>query len=295
MNDYYDVSLKWDRLKKLKIYSNFEFYEKDISDASAVDSIVKRDMPEYIVNLAAQAGVRYSLENPRAYIASNVAGFTNILESAHRHGVRRVLYASSSSVYGMSTKETLSEADTTDCPVSLYAATKKTNEVIAYAYNHLYGMEIVGMRYFTVYGPWGRPDMAIHRFTKAIVQGDTIQLYNWGLSVRDFTFIADAIEGTLAIMDTHLSGGFDGDRSHPSSYVYNVAAGNPVVVKDLVTELETLLGKKADIIYLGEQPVDVRSTFADTTRLDALRPERKRTDIVTGLQEFIDWYQGYYQ
>jgi UDP-glucuronate 4-epimerase len=281
MNDYYDPILKRKRNAILKKYKNYRFYKVDIENAKRVGSIFKKEKPNVVIHLAAQAGVRYSLENPWIYANSNYLGTLSIFEASRHNKVDRVLYASSSSVYGSNTKTPFSETDRTDTPLSLYAATKKANEVLAYAYHHLFGMDMVGFRFFTVYGPWGRPDMALFNFVKAIHEGGKITLFNKGNMSRSFTYINDVIEPLVRFLDVKKKLGYR---------IYNLGGGAPTTVKTMVKMLETILKKKA-IIFFGPMHVaDVPTTNSDIRAIKKDIKFTPRVSMSKGLKKFVQWY-----
>lgn len=290
LNDYYDVSLKNYRLEKLNKYNNFEFILCDISDKEAVDKIFAEYKADVVINLAAQAGVRYSIENPQVYIDSNIIGFFNILEACRNNPVKHLVYASSSSVYGNSDKIPFSVDDRVDNPISLYAATKKSNELMAYTYSHLFGIPATGLRFFTVYGPAGRPDMAYFSFTKKILSGEPIKLFNYGELERDFTYIDDIVEGIMNIIPS-IPEEINGARAK----VYNIGNNKPVALKEFVSALEDAIGVKAKIEYLPMQPGDVYRTYADVSELEKNFGFKPQTDIRTGLKKFAEWYKEYYK
>ncbi len=294
LNDYYDVSLKKARLEQLTALDGFTFVEMDISDRRAVKSIFEKNHFDAVVNLAAQAGVRYSLENPDAYIDSNLTGFANILEGCRHNKPAHLVYASSSSVYGANRKMPFSTGDNVDYPVSLYAATKKSNELMAHAYSHLYGIPVTGLRFFTVYGPWGRPDMAYFKFARAILEGSPIDVYNYGKMKRDFTYIDDIVEGIIQIMDKIPDAGVQPETSAPYRLL-NIGNNMPVELGDFIETLEGLLKKKAVKNMLPMQPGDVPATYADISDLTALTGFRPQTSLKKGLGEFVKWYKLYYQ
>jgi UDP-glucuronate 4-epimerase len=302
LNDYYDVGLKEDRLSILLSNLKFRFIKMDIADNEELEMLFARERFDRVVNLAAQAGVRYSIENPLAYISSNIIGFTNILEACRHHHVEHLVYASSSSVYGANTKMPFSVRDCVDHPVSLYAATKKANELMAHTYSHLYGLPTTGLRFFTVYGPWGRPDMAMMIFAKAIVEGRPIDVFNYGKMQRDFTYIDDIVEGVVRILDAPARGNpkWSGREPDPgSSYapyrVYNIGNNKPVELLRLIEVLEDCLGRKAEKNLLPPQPGDVVATCADVSGLMRELDFRPITTIETGVKRFTDWYRSYYQ
>lgn len=302
LNNYYDIQLKRDRVDILNPYENFTFIEAGLEDQTAVESVFENHDIDIIVNLAAQAGVRYSIENPRAYIDSNVVGFINILEAARHNDVKHVIYASSSSVYGANVKMPFSTDDAVDHPVSLYAATKKSNELMAHTYSHLYNIPTTGLRFFTVYGPMGRPDMAYFSFTNKILAGDTIKIFNNGDMMRDFTYIDDIVDGIIRLLDKAPVSNPAYDREHPTpkeSYapykVYNIGNNTPVQLLDFVKTLEKHLGVEADKEFLPMQPGDVKATFADIEDLNKVTGFNPSTSIDTGLGKFVKWYKEYYR
>jgi UDP-glucuronate 4-epimerase len=288
-NDYYDVSLKESRLSRFADHPNYKHYLCDISSIHEMGDIFSSFAPEIVVNLAAQAGVRFSLENPLQYVQSNVVGFSVILEQCRQHHVKHLVYASTSSVYGDSLSTPFSEKQSTDRPLSLYAATKKSNEVMAFSYSHLFGLPTTGLRFFTVYGPWGRPDMALFKFTKQILAGEPIQLFNGGNHKRDFTFIDDIIYGLRMI----IGGGGVNSSEVPAS-IYNLGNGNPASLIDYISQIEFNLGCVAEKILLPAQPGDMLQTFADTRLFDENFGPIGRTNIQEGVAKFIDWYKNFY-
>jgi len=286
VNDYYDVSLKEARLARLG-GDRFAFHRIDIADSDAVTSIFEKYRPVKVVHLAAQAGVRYSLINPRAYTDSNVTGFLNVLEACRHFPVEHLVFASSSSVYGANKKQPFSEEDNVDRPVSLYAATKKANELMAHTYAHLFAIPVTGLRYFTVYGPWGRPDMSPIKFAKAISAGEKFPVFNYGKMIRDFTYIDDVVEGTIRVLDRPP----DGD---PPYRIYNIGNNAPVPLLDFIAALEEAIGRKARMDLQPMQPGDVVSTMADVSALERAVGYRPRTPIREGVRRFVDWYREYY-
>jgi len=279
LSPYYSVDLKKDRLKQLAL--KCEVF--DIADADSLNRFFDQQKPEAVLHLAAQAGVRYSLENPASYVQANLVGFANLLECCRRHPPRHLVFASSSSVYGSNTKLPWSESDNVDHPVSLYAATKKSNELMAHVYSHLYGLPATGLRYFTVYGPWGRPDMSPMLFSKAILEGRPIQVFNHGDMQRDFTYVDDVVEGTLRVLD------------RPSRYaIYNIGNHQPVSLLDYIAELERALGKKATLEMKPMQPGDVKATYADTRALQQAVGFVPSTQLRDGLARFAAWFRNYY-
>jgi len=301
LNDYYDVSLKEARLARLVDRKGFRFLKLDIADRQGMENLFSSEKFDKVVNLAAQAGVRYSLENPHAYIDSNIVGFLNILEGCRHHQVKHLVYASSSSVYGANETMPFSVHDNVDHPVSLYAASKKANELMAHTYSHLYGLPTTGLRFFTVYGPWGRPDMAYFKFAKAILAGDPIDVYNHGKMQRDFTYIDDVVEGVLRVLDKTAEGNpvWEGASPDPGSSrapwrVYNIGNHTPVELLRFIEVLEASLGKKAIKKMLPMQPGDVPATAADVSDLMADVGFVPATDIATGLRMFVEWYKDYF-
>lgn len=290
MNNYYDPALKYARLEILKGYDNFSFAIGDLADEKAVEKIFADFKPDIFVNLAAQAGVRYSLENPKAYIDSNVVGFFNVLEASRKHGVSHLVYASSSSVYGNQEKTPFSVTDNVDNPVSLYAATKKTNELMAYTYSHLYGIPSTGLRFFTVYGPFGRPDMAYYSFTNRIFKGETIKVFNHGDLYRDFTYIDDIIEGVVNVIYRQP----DVDEKGVQHRVYNIGNNKPVNLLVFIETLEKVIGIEAKKEFLPMQKGDVYQTYADVSDLERDFGFRPDTPIEEGLKKFVEWYREYY-
>jgi UDP-glucuronate 4-epimerase len=301
VNDYYDVRVKQARLAELSAQPLFRFYKEDLVEGKRLREIFAEEQPQTVVNLAAQAGVRYSLENPQAYVDSNIIGFVNILEACRHHGVGHLVYASSSSVYGANTKMPFSEQDRVDHPISMYAATKRANELMAHTYSHLFGLPTTGLRFFTVYGPWGRPDMALFHFTKSILAGKPIDLYNHGKMRRNFTYVDDVVEGIVRLIDlppkpdpewNTIMG--DPSRSSAPYKIYNVGNTEPVELTKFVQLIEEQLGVKAIINPLPLQLGDVPTTFADVDDLMRDTGYRPRTSIETGIARFIEWYRAYY-
>ncbi len=302
INDYYDPQLKYDRLAILDKLDRFTFIKLDVSDNAGMQSLFEQNQFDAVVHMAAQAGVRYSLENPHVYMQSNIVGFLNILEGVRHHKIDHLVYASSSSVYGANTVQPFSEHHNIDHPVSLYAASKKANELMAHSYSHLYGMKTTGLRFFTVYGPWGRPDMAPFLFAKGISDGETIDLFNHGDMSRDFTYIDDIVEGVVRVMDNPAKGNpeWSGDSPDPaSSYadyrIYNIGNNDPVKLIDFVNAIENAVGKKAKINLMPMQPGDVQSTFADVSELESAVGFKPSTSLQDGINVFIDWYKDYYK
>ena len=301
LNPYYEVRLKEDRLRLLEEDRSFRFFRLDIADREDLADLFAREEPPVVVHLAAQAGVRYSLTNPYAYLDSNLLGFLNILEECRHHRVSHLVYASSSSVYGGNTRLPFSVHHNVDHPVSLYAATKKANELMAHSYAALYGIPCTGLRFFTVYGPWGRPDMALFLFTRAILAGEPIDVYNEGRMERDFTYIDDIIEGVFRIMarppapDPSWNGGNPDPAGSFAPYrLYNIGNHQPVALLDFIAALEKNLGKKAKMRFLPMQPGDVPATCADVEDLAAAVGFSPATTIATGIARFVEWYKKYY-
>ncbi len=302
LNDYYAVSLKQARLDRLISHTNFTDIRADISDHEKVNAIFNEHKPQAVVNLAAQAGVRYSLENPHAYINANIVGFTNILEACRNFSIKHLVYASSSSVYGANTQMPFSVSDNVDHPLSLYAASKKANELMAHTYSHLYQLPTTGLRFFTVYGPWGRPDMALFLFTRKILAGEPIQVFNQGHHRRDFTYIDDIIEGVIRVLDrpatpnpNWLGSQPDSATSNAPYKIYNIGNNNPVELMDYISVIEYCLGKKATKIMCELQPGDVPDTYADVSHLIRDFDYRPSTSIEKGIEKFISWYREYYR
>ncbi|ATX81326.1 UDP-glucuronate 4-epimerase [Mariprofundus ferrinatatus] len=291
LNDYYDVSLKEARLARLKKHKGFRFFLIDISDRDAVANLFKTEKPSRVIHLAAQAGVRYSLEHPHAYADSNLTGFVNILEGCRAVDAEHLVFASSSSVYGSNKKLPYSESDPVDHPISLYAATKKANELMAHSYAHLYGFPCTGLRFFTVYGPWGRPDMAYFGFTRAILAGETIKIFNHGDMQRDFTYIDDIVDGVLKVFDNPP----EADEAGPAYRIYNIGNDHPERLGYFVETLENVLGVEAIKEMYPMQPGDVQSTHADLTKIRRDFGFSPTTSIEEGLKKFADWYRGYYK
>ncbi len=302
LNDYYDVNLKIARLDRLKGHPNFSFVQGDLEDRSCIEALFAKEKPNKVVNLAAQAGVRYSIENPHAYIDSNIVGFINILEGCRHNDVEHLVYASSSSVYGANTNMPFSVHHNVDHPVSLYAATKKANELMAHTYSHLYDMPTTGLRFFTVYGPWGRPDMALFMFTKNILEGKPIKVFNYGNHRRDFTYIDDIVEGVIRTLDYNAPANPDwsGDNADPASSkspyrVYNIGSNRPIELLRYIEVLEDALGKKAEKELLPLQPGDVPDTYADVDALVKDVDYQPGTPIEEGIGNFVKWYRDFYK
>lgn len=298
LNDYYDPALKLARLEQLKPHSNFQFIKMDLADREAVAELFRTGQFQRVIHLGAQAGVRYSLENPMAYVDSNLVGMCTILEGCRHSDIEHLVYASSSSVYGMNSKMPYSTEDSVDHPVSLYAATKKSNEMMAHSYSHLYGLPTTGLRFFTVNGPWGRPDMAAWKFTKAIMEGRPIDVYNNGELKRDFTDIEDILEGIIRIQDKIPAGLSDFDNSNPGKSsapyrIYNIGNNQPVKLMDFIAAIESACGKQAVKNYLPMQAGDVYETYADIDSLSLACGYRPSTDIETSMGRFVEWYKGW--
>ncbi len=301
LNAYYDVSLKQARLDRLQAQKSFEFVRADLADEQAIDKIFAAGRFDAIANLAAQAGVRYSLENPRAYVDANVKGFLNILEGARRHGTGHLVYASTSSIYGLNTALPLHEGQNTDHPVSLYAATKKANEAMAHSYAHLFGIPSTGLRFFTVYGPWGRPDMALFKFTSGILAGEPIPVFNEGKMIRDFTYVDDIVEGIVRVVDrpAQPDPAWSGDRPNAATSsapwrLFNIGNNQRVELMAYIRAIEDALGRKAKLELLPMQAGDVAATEADTSALQAATGFKPRTPVAVGVANFVKWYLDYY-
>jgi UDP-glucuronate 4-epimerase len=301
LNDYYDVNIKIDRLKQFDNVSKFRFFECDLNDREQLNRVFSSNQIDAVVNLAAQAGVRYSLINPQAYVDANLSGFANILEECRHNQIKHLVFASSSSVYGANTKMPFSVHHNVDHPVSLYAASKKSNELMAHAYSHLFDLPCTGLRFFTVYGPWGRPDMALFLFTKAILEGKPIKVFNHGKMQRDFTYIDDIVEGIIRVMENvpQPNPNWNGKAPDPAtSYkrykIYNIGNNAPVELSDFIHEIEKALGKEAKKEYLDMQPGDVPATYADVDDLINDVGFKPSTPLSVGIKNFIDWYKEYY-
>lgn len=302
LNDYYDPQLKKDRLTQLQSSDNFTFHKIDLKDTGDIEALFQAENFDVVVNLAAQAGVRYSLENPMAYINANIVGFMNILEGCRHHKIKHLVYASSSSVYGANKGYPFSEHNNIDHPMSLYAATKKSNELMAHTYSSLYGLPATGLRFFTVYGPWGRPDMALFKFTKNILEKKPIDVYNNGQMVRDFTYVSDIVEGIINVIDHPATENknWDGLKPDPAtSYaphtVYNIGNNSPVKLMAFIEAIEEKLNIRATKNFMPMQPGDVEKTYADTQKLEQAFGFKPATSIQDGIDAFIDWYLTYYQ
>ena len=301
-NDYYDSKLKDDRLNQFIDNQNYIHFRCDISDKNKIDDIFKNNKPEKVVNLAAQAGVRYSMENPHSYVDSNIVGFTNILEACRYNDIKHLVYASSSSVYGANTVMPFSIHHNIDHPLSLYAASKKANELFAHTYSNLYNLPTTGLRFFTVYGPWGRPDMALFKFTKAILNGETIQVFNHGNHKRDFTYIDDIVEGVIRVLDKPAKSNKEWSSNNPdpgSSFapwrIYNIGNNNPVELNYYISAIEKFTGIKAKKELLPLQPGDVPDTYADVADLEKYFDYKPSTKIDEGIKNFVNWYKDYYK
>jgi UDP-glucuronate 4-epimerase len=300
-NNYYDPLLKEARLKQFLDNNNYTHIRADIANGEEVKKIFEKFNPKIVVNLAGQAGVRYSLENPLAYIESNITGFTNILEGCRNFGVEHLVYASSSSVYGANTKMPFAETHTTSHPISLYSATKISNELLAHTYSHLFGLPTTGLRFFTVYGPWGRPDMALFKFTESILNGKAIQIYNNGEHVRDFTYVDDIVESISRVIKSPPEGSQMWDSNNPSLgsskapwKIYNIGSGSPIRLSQYIEGLEKSLNCKAIKEYLGKQNGDLDGTYADTSEFYLDFGYRPSTPLNKGLEKFTEWYRRYY-
>jgi UDP-glucuronate 4-epimerase len=301
-NDYYDPKLKEARLKRLEEYSNYKHYRLDLCDHKGLDDVFKYYTPVKVINLAAQAGVRYSLENPLAYINSNIVGFSHILENCHKYKVEHLVYASTSSVYGANTKMPFSEHDSANHPLSIYAASKKSNELMAHSYSYLYQLPTTGLRFFTVYGPWGRPDMALFKFTKNILQEKAIDVFNYGNHSRDFTYIDDIVEGVIKTLDNPATANKNWNSNRPDQAssnvpwrIYNIGNNEPVKLMDYINALEVSLGKKAKINFLPLQSGDVPDTYANLDNLKKKFNYKPTTSVAEGVNKFVNWYKHYHQ
>ena len=302
LNDYYDPSLKEARLSQLNNNDKFSFHKIDIIDKDAIDTAFRTESPDYIIHLAAQAGVRYSLENPYAYIESNITGFMNILEACRHHPIKHLVFASSSSVYGANTQMPFSVNDNVDHPLSIYAATKKSNELMAHTYSNLYNIPVSGLRFFTVYGPWGRPDMALFIFTRKILNGETIDIFNNGQHKRDFTYIDDIVKGVVRVSDNVATSNpsWNSDKPDPATSkapyrLYNIGNSSPVELMYFIELIEKNLDKKVDKNYLPLQPGDVPETYANVDALIDYIDYSPSTSIESGIENFIKWYKDYYK
>lgn len=301
LNDYYDVRLKKARLAQLVSDNQFQFHECDLADRQMIDKLFAQSGFDCVINLAAQAGVRYSIDNPHSYIDSNVTGFLHILEGCRHHQVGHLIYASSSSVYGLDEAMPFSEAQSTDHPMALYGATKKANEMMAHSYSNLYGLPTTGLRFFTVYGPWGRPDMAYFSFAKAIFEQTPIHIFNHGELMRDFTYIDDIVEGIVRLVDKPATAHHDFNKAAPDSglsnvpyRLFNIGNNEPVKLMDFITTIEEAVGQEAVKEFLPMQPGDVMATYADTSRLEDWVGFKPYTPLKTGIEKFVAWYKDYY-
>jgi UDP-glucuronate 4-epimerase len=301
LNDYYDPALKQARLERLQKHAAFRFEKIDIADRKAMAALFKKSRPARVVHLAAQAGVRYSLTHPHAYVETNLDGFVNVLEGCRHNPVEHLVYASSSSVYGTNGRQPFSEHDNIDHPISLYAASKKANELMAHTYSSLFLLPTTGLRFFTVYGPWGRPDMALFLFTQGILAGTPIPVFNEGRMVRDFTYVDDIVEGVIRVLDRPPSGNPQWDPMHPDPAtskapyrVFNIGNGRPVPLLDYIAVLERCLGRKAELRMLPMQPGDVVSTMADVRELENATGYRPTTTVEVGISRFVEWYREFY-
>ena len=302
LNNYYDAALKQARLNELRPFANFRFVELDVADREGMARLFAEVAPAKVLHLAAQAGVRYSIDQPDDYTDSNLLGFGNILQGCRKHKVEHLVYASSSSVYGGNTKMPFAESDAVDHPISYYAATKKANELMAHTYSHLYGIPTTGLRFFTVYGPWGRPDMALFKFTKSILAGESIEVYGEGQLVRDFTYIDDIVEGIMRVLDKPATpdASYDSQQPNPGTStapyrIFNIGNNSPTVLMDYITAIEVAIGTTATKRMLPIQPGDMHSTSADTRALQAWVDFSPAMPVTTGVQRFVDWYRSFYR
>lgn len=302
MSDYYDVSLKKARLARFQDEPGYTHIHADLADRAAIEAAFATHKPQRVINLAAQAGVRYAAQNPHVYVDSNVTGFLHVLEGCRHHDVEHLVFASTSSVYGANTKMPFSEHDHTEHPLTLYAATKKANEMMAHSYAHLYGFPCTGLRFFTVYGPWGRPDMALFLFTRSILSGEPIKVFNYGKHKRSFTFVDDIVEGVVRILDkpSVVSSDVSGSRDDPAAslvapyQIYNIGSDRTVELLKYIDVLERCLGRKAEMEMLPLQPGDVHSTEADVSDLEEATNFRPQTTVEEGVSRFVDWYRSFY-
>jgi UDP-glucuronate 4-epimerase len=301
-NNYYDPKIKDARVERLTKFSNYQHFRIDLTDVENLNKIFQEHKPHSVANLAAQAGVRYSIENPLAYINSNIVGFTHILENCRQHKIQHLVYASTSSVYGANTKMPFSEHDSANHPLSLYAASKKSNELMAHTYSYLYEMPTTGLRFFTVYGPWGRPDMALFKFTRSILEDKPIDVFNFGKHTRDFTYIDDIVTGIIKTLDNPAKKNNNWNSNQPDCAsskapwrIYNIGNNNPVQLMDYIDALEKALGKKAKINFLPLQPGDVPDTYANVENLNKNFNYKPSTSVIDGVSNFIKWYKSYYQ
>ncbi len=301
-NDYYDPNIKESRLKILQEYNNYQHYRVDLIDKKKLDLIFERHKPDNVINLAAQAGVRYSMKNPLAYINSNILGFAHILENCRQYDIQHLVYASTSSVYGANAKIPFSENDSANHPLSVYSASKKSNELMAHSYSYLYQLPTTGLRFFTVYGPWGRPDMALFKFTKLILEEKSIDVFNHGKHTRDFTYIDDIVNGIMKTLDCPPKGNDNWNSMQPDPAtskapwcIYNIGNNNPIQLMDYIDVLEKILGKKAKINYLPLQPGDVKDTYSNTNNLMKDFNYKPSTAVIDGVTNFVNWYKNYYK
>ena len=301
-NHYYDPKIKESRLKILEKFTNYQHYKLDLSDQRSLEDVFKNNKIQKVINLAAQAGVRYSMENPLAYINSNIVGFAHILENCRRYNVEHLVYASTSSVYGANTKMPFSEHDSANHPLSVYAASKKSNELMAHTYSYLYQLPTTGLRFFTVYGPWGRPDMALFKFTKSIIENKAIDVFNYGKHTRDFTYIDDIVDGIVKTLDNTATGNMDWNSNNPDPAsskspwrIYNIGNNKPIKLMDYIDALEKNLGKKANINFLPLQLGDVPDTCADINNIKEKFNYQPSISITEGVAKFILWYKEYYK
>ena len=302
LNNYYDVALKHARLAELRPHANFRFVELDVADRQGMAALFAEVQPVRVLHLAAQAGVRYSIDQPDDYTDSNLLGYGNILQGCRKHKVEHLVYASSSSVYGGNTKMPFAESDAVDHPISYYAATKKANELMAHTYSHLYGIPTTGLRFFTVYGPWGRPDMALFKFTKAILADETIDVYGEGQLVRDFTYIDDIVEGIMRVLNKPATpdASYDSQSPNPGTStapyrIFNIGNNSPTVLMDYIAAIEAAIGTTAHKRMMPIQPGDMHSTSADTRALQAWVGFSPAMPVTTGVQRFVDWYRSFYR
>ena len=302
LSPYYDVSLKEARLKRLKGRNNFRFLQADLADRTIVEATFAEERPQRVIHLAAQAGVRYSLDRPHGYISSNITGFLHVLEGCRHHDVEHLVFASTSAVYGANRKLPFDVSDRTDHPVSLYGATKKTNELMAHSYAHLFGLPVTGLRFFTVYGPWGRPDMSLFLFTRKILADEPIPVFNYGHHARDFTYIDDVVEGVVRVTDVTATPDPNWRAETPDTAtssapyrLYNIGNNSPVALLDYIAAIEKALGKNAKLELLPQQPGDVEETYADVDALKAATGFQPSTPLDVGIERFVAWYRDYYK
>ena len=302
LSPYYDVSLKEARLKRLKGRNNFRFLQADLADRTIVEATFAEERPQRVIHLAAQAGVRFSLDRPHGYISSNITGFLHVLEGCRHHGVEHLVFASTSAVYGANRKLPFDVSDRTDHPVSLYGATKKANELMAHSYAHLFGLPVTGLRFFTVYGPWGRPDMSLFLFTRKILADEPIPVFNYGHHARDFTYIDDVVEGVVRVTDVTATPDPNWRAETPDTAtssapyrLYNIGNNSPVALLDYIAAIEKALGKNAKLELLPQQPGDVEETYADVDALKAATGFQPSTPLDVGIERFVAWYRDYYK